>query len=559
MSPHGEDSCGLLRVGMEFAARAVDDDCPVTVAQNGVKRMTTQTSVDHYQRGLELASAGRHQEALNCIREHLRMAPNDTQALNDAGAILHCLGRSEEAIGCLTKARSLQSDSAEIVWNLVEAYLASGRAAEAYSLFDSMEHMRILSVEVLNRTATMLLNQGKKGLAIEVLLRSSRLWPEQEVLRPMLDVVRSKRPHVAFFRNLDTEQGGEDGVLAEACEFIRQRFQTEFYQGSHGVPVPMRTGDIPAQAGEPDFRPKSIADLVRWSDIAWFDGGGEMAVEASRLGEKSRLVVSLRRSDLRGRWAKDVCWENVSILVQIGGPATPLYAGSPVEEMLLEQVPDIRNRTRLVVVPNGVDLRRYALRRRERGKHLACIGCLTTEANPAFLIQCMQKLHYMDPGYRLSFAGAFESPLLEQYLRHMVRTLGLEDVVTFEPSFGELNHWLSDKHFIVAAGISENQVEALLAGMACGLKPVIHNFPGADKLFPQRHLFNIAEQFCELVLARDYEPERYRAFVEQHFPIEEQLDRIQGVLQQLEAEIESHAVAETDRLAHPSLGTSTRR
>jgi len=517
--------------------------------------MTTQTDLNHYQRGLELASAGRHQEGLNCIREHLRIAPNDAQALNDAGAILHCLGRSEEAVDCLAKARNLKNDSTEIVWNLVEAYLACGRAVEASSLFDNMERMKILSVEVLNRTATMLLDQGRKGQAIEVLIRSCRLWPEQEVLKPMLDVVRSKRPKVAFFRDLASRGSGEDGVFADACEFIQQRFQTEFYSGSNGMPDGESFGDM----REFERRAEKVANLVRWSDIAWFDGGGEMAVEASRLGDDSRIVVSLRRSDLRGRWAKDVRWENVSILVQIGGPATPLSVGSPVEDMLLEQVPAIHHRTRLVVVPNGIDLGRYTLRRRERGKHLACIGCLTTEANPALLVQCMQKLHYIDPGYRLSFAGNFENPLLEQYLRHMVRTLNLEDVVTFEPPCGELNHWLSDKHFIVAAGISENQVEALLAGMACGLKPVIHNFPGADKLFPQRHLFNIAEQFCELVLARDYEPEQYRRFVERHYRIEDQLSRVNGILQQLEAEIESRATAPAEVCGFSNPGGSARR
>jgi hypothetical protein len=162
------------------------------------------------------------------------------------------------------------------------------------------------------------------------------------------------------------------------------------------------------------------------------------------------------------------------------------------------------------------------------------------EANPAFLVQCMQKLHYIDPGYTLSFAGTFENPLLEQYIRHMVRTLNLADIITFEPSGGDLNHWLSDKHFIVACGIGESQVEALLAGMACGLKPVVHNFPGADKLFPSKYLFNIAEQFCEQVLAREYEPEQYRRFVEQRYPIEGQLSRVNGILQQLEIEIESH-------------------
>ena len=468
--------------------------------------MTTQAGLNHYERGLDLASAGKYQEGLQCIREHLRTAPQDAQALNDAGAILHCLGRTEDALGYLTKARSLKSDSAEIVWNLVEAYLACGRADEAIALFDSMDGMGILSIDVLNRAATTLIDEGRKGPALEVLLHSCRLWPEQQVVQPMLDVIRSKRPGIAFFRGPDRE----DDALADLCEFVRERFQMELYDGR---------------------APQGIADLMRRGDIAWFDGGGDLLVEASSLGTPARILASLRRSDVHDAWAKAVRWENVSIVVQIGG--------ATVEEVLVPPVPDIRNRTRLTVVPHGVNLRRYALRRRERGKHLACLGGLTLEANPAFLVQCMQKLHYLDPAYRLSLAGTFESPTLEQYLRHMVRTLNLTEVVTFEPSAGDLNHWLSDKHFIVAGGIDDHQTEALLAGMACGLKPVIHHFPGAERLFPAQHVFTIAEQFCEQALARDYEPQQYRRFVEQRYPITQQWNGINGILQQIETEIES--------------------
>jgi len=478
--------------------------------------MATKTGSNYHRRGLELAEAGHYEEGWNCLREHLRGRPQDVQALNDAGAILHCLGRTEDAIGFLTKARQLKADNAEIVWNLVEAYLSSGRPAEAAQLFDDMERAGTLSIEVLNRTATMLLDQGNKGPAIDVLLRSQRLWPQQEVLGPILDVIREKRPQVAFFRN----GTGEDGVLADLCAFVSQRFPTEFYEGRD---------------------PEGITRLLQRSDIAWFDGGGALTVAASQRGRRGKLIVSLRRADVRDRWAKEVRWENVDILAQIGSGA--------VEEALLQQVPDLRNRTRLTVVPNGVNLGRYAFRRRDPGKHLACIGCLTMEANPAFLLQCLQRLHHIDPGYRLFCAGTFESPLLEQYVRYMVRTLDLTEAISFEPHPGDLNGWLSNKHFIVAGGIGENQVEALLAGMACGLKPVIHNFPGADKLLPPPYLFNIAEQFCEQVLSADYQPQQYRRLVEQRYPLEQQLRRVDGILTQLESEIELQTAA--------SLGTET--
>lgn len=472
--------------------------------------MTTQTDSSYYQRGLQLAEKGKYQEGLNCIREHLRAAPHDVQALNDAGAILHCLGRTDDAIGYLARARHLNGDSGEIVWNLVEAYLGGGLASEAAALFDDLERLGILNIDVLNRTATMLLDQGKKGQAMEVLLRSYRLWPEQEVLKPILDVVRSKRPKVAFLRCGSVE----DGVLADVCDFMQQRFATGFQVG---------------------VDPVKGAELMQWGDIWWFDGGGEMVVEASRRVKRKKMVVSLRRCDIRDRWARQVRWENVDILVQIGSSA--------VEETLLPHVPDIRNRTRLVIVPNGVNLDRYLFRQRTHGKSLACMGCLTMEANPAFLLQCMQKLHYIDPQYRLFFSGAFESPSLEQYVGYMVQALDLANVVFFEPHTGDLNGWLSDKHFVVAAGIGENQVEALLAGMACGLKPVIHNFPGAAKLLPARYLFNIAEQFCEQILSKDYEPESYRRFVQDRYPLKEQLKTVNGILTQLETEVDPDSLA----------------
>lgn len=485
--------------------------------------MTIKTGSNEHEQGLELAEAGQYEQGWNCLREYLRGAPQDAGALNDAGAILHCLGRTDEAIGLLTKARRLKADDAQIVRNLAETYLGGGRAVEAVGLLDDMERAGMLSIDILNRTATMLLDQDRKGPAIEVLLRSQRLWPEQEILPPILDVIRGKRPKVAFFQ----QNPGASGAPAELIAFVQQRFQTQFCDGRG---------------------PEEIETLMAWSDIAWFYGGGALAVAASRRtggGQVApmrsaasggpRIAISFRRADVRDRWAQEVLWDNVDVLAPIGSRA--------VEGALLQQTPDLCRRTRIAAVPHGVNLRRYALRRRDRGKHLACIGCLTMEANPAFLLQCMQKLHYMDPGYKLFFSGAFESPMLEQYVRHMVRTLDLTEVVFFEPHPGDLNAWLSDKHFVVAGGIGADQVETLLTAMACGLKPVVHNFPEAAELLGPTYLFNIAEQFCEQVLSSDYQPRQYRRLVEQRYPLEQQLKRIDDILCQMESELDEQTTA----------------
>jgi Flp pilus assembly protein TadD len=168
----------------------------VTIETNTKEKPPTQNDAfgksNDYQKALELAETGRHEEALACINKYLSSSPNDAEALNDAGAILHCLGRADEAVKYLITAKNLQPDSAEIIWNLSETYLAAGKASEATELFDDMDRMGILNADVLNRTAEVLLNQDNLAEAVKILNRSLELWPDQKILPPMLKVINHK-------------------------------------------------------------------------------------------------------------------------------------------------------------------------------------------------------------------------------------------------------------------------------------------------------------------------------------------------------------------------------
>jgi len=445
--------------------------------------MTGQTNSEHYRRGRELAEAGRHREALEYIRAHLQAAPEDGEALNDAGAILHCLGRSDEAIDHLNRARRLWQDSAEILWNLSEAYIAIGRAEEAAGLFDDMERMGILNPDVLNRTATVFLDQGDKANALEMLLRSLEIAPAQNVLTPMVEVIRSKRPKIAFFC-------GGDGMtfLHEIIEFTKRRFEVRVFEG--------QTQD-------------ELFEMMRWSDISWFEWCTNLAVAASTRPKVCKNIVRLHRYEAYERW------------------------------------------------PGQVNLKRFAFVDRQRGKNIAFLGNLRMVKNPAFALQCMQKLHYIDPAYRLFFGGVFQDQVLEQYLRHTVEALGLQEVVFFDGWQDDVNAWLGDKHYIVSTSICEGHPVGILEGMACGLKPVVHNFVGAQQIFPSEFLFNISEEFCGQILSDTHEPRRYRGFVEQRYSLNRQLSGINEILAGLEAQIDSDCERDLSREFGMSVGPNS--
>jgi len=474
----------------------------------GQMQDTSNEKIDGYEKGLQLAEVGRYQEALIYIQEHLHSSPNDAQALNDIGTILHCLGRSNEAIDYLTQAWNLLNDSGEIIWNLAEVYVAAGRAKEAAALFDSMERMNILNPEILNRAANIFLNQNNKADAIEMLLRSLQICQSQEILKPMIQILRSKRPKLAFFC-------GGDGMqfLDEIIEFVQQRYEVRLFEGQ---------------------TQEDLYELMRWSDISWFEWCTNLAVIGSKQPKVCKNIIRLHRYEAYEPWTRQVNWNTIDLLITIGN--------SFVKDALLSGVPYLENQTSVMNIPNGVNLEKFPLTYRHRGKNIAFLANLRAVKNPPFVLQCMQKLHYIDPEYRLFFGGTFQDQVLEQYLRHMVDALDLRDVVFFDGWQPDVRTWLEDKHYIVSTSIIESQGMGLLEAMACGLKPVIHNFPGADQVFPTEYLFNIAEEFCQQICSDTYEPETYHRFVEQRYALRDQLTEINDVFIRLEREIDAQQI-----------------
>lgn len=311
---------GTVSLRNRSETKTMNTDPNTSVGQN---EDVTGDNLNHHEKGLELAEAGQHRQALEHMQEHLRETPNDAEVLNDTGAILHCLGRSDEAIDHFVKARSSANDSAETLWNLAEAYLATGKASEAAQIFDDMERMSVLNADLLSRTAEVFLDQGNKAGAIEMLLRSLRLWPDQEILPPMISVIRSKRPKVAFFCDENAT-----GTVNEIARFVKERFDVGFLE---------------------DTGQDQVHELTKWSDIAWFEWGSELAVAGSKQSETCKNIIGPYHEGHQ-QWSQAVNWANIDVLVAVGDGA--------VKEALADELPGLESQTSIVVIPSDVNLER---------------------------------------------------------------------------------------------------------------------------------------------------------------------------------------------------------
>jgi hypothetical protein len=473
--------------------------------------MNPQQLTQMYEEAAAMAEAGQHEPALNRMFEYLRHRPQDGQALNDAATILYCLGRGQEAIACYEKAGQFcQGDQlAQVYWNLCEAYLQEGVVGRAIGLFDGMASMGLLNADMLNRAANLLLEQDALGPAMELLQRSLQMQPEQEVLRPMVEIIRSRRAKTAIVAQRRT---GITPLLADA---LRDQLPLTVFETETAF----------------------SADLLTGTDIALFIGCGPALAEASGRPSAATCVAILEAQDIDNSQIRAVNWRGVQMVVLCGG--------SDLEALFIDEVGPLPNTLHVLTAEPILNPERVVFVPRKKGKRIAAVGPWDARRNPMFAVMCFQKLNFLDPDTRLHLAGEFTDPATERYVRSMLDRLGLDSVVFLDGPVKDVKKWLKDKHYILSAALDGAGMEDVWMAMACGLRPVVHTFPGADQRLPADCLFTLAEEFCTRILNDPYDAAAHRAFAQQQF----EQKGLGGVIGEMIFSVEKELLAQHRRSA----------
>jgi len=443
--------------------------------------MTAEQLTEMYEQATVLAESGQHAAALEQFVAYLRHRPNDGRALNDAATLLYCMGRSQEAIGLYEKACQVcQGDAlTQVYWNLSEVYLQEGLVGKAAALFDAMQAQEILNADTLNRAANAFLEQNALGQAVELLLRSLQMNPNQDILHPMLDVIRSKRLRVA----LAVER---DSVLTRSlAESLSQR-------------LPMTQVEPSASA---------IADTA--AELVIVVGASAALSQLSHRPSGRTVMAVLTPQDVNSEHLSAVDWTAVSTVLLCGG--------STLRQQLAERLGAAAQRLRIMEVEPIANPDRVAFSPRKKGKKIAAVGPWDARRNPMFTLMCFQKLHYMDADMRLYMAGAFEDAATEHYVQTMIETLGLENAVFWDGAVRDTHKWLKDKQYILSTAIDGDGLDAVWLAAAAGLRPLVHTFPGAAEMMDGDYLFTLAEDFCRQVIESPFDSTQYRTMAQRRY------------------------------------------
>ena len=244
-------------------------------------------------------------------------------------------------------------------------------------------------------------------------------------------------------------------------------------------------------------------DVVN-SDVIWLEWANEFAVEITRMivervcpfdkidpDNRPKVVVRLHSYEAFTNMPGQIRLYVVDHLVCVA---------DHVREINQKYNPNVlRDSIDTTVIPNGVDVDNIEPLNPGPGFNIAVVSSINHKKNPALVLQIAHELVKKNREYMVHWAGVFQDPRYEVYLKHMVKEMGLEYNVKFYGHVDDMEAFWHNKNYLLHTSIHEGHSYAIMEAMARGIKPVIHNYYGASEQYPEKLLFNTVAEAVEMM------------------------------------------------------------
>ena len=246
--------------------------------------------------------------------------------------------------------------------------------------------------------------------------------------------------------------------------------------------------------------------LCAEADAVWTEWANEDAFAAAASGLCRRLIVRLRGFEAFGPLDK-LEWSNVDALV---------YESPFLKQLVEEKLPGLRG-FRSHVIPSGIDVDNIPFKMRKPGPVVALVA--RGVADKGYQLAFEWARHR--PDVQLHVALALPEPRLLRYLEYTKPAN-----VTIHPQVDTVK-WLDEigANYLLSASNWESLGYTIAEAMALGIKPLIHDTPGAGLNWPEMARWLTLHELDTLVFhdpsnkmwdVASYHSDVYRHFVEEH-------------------------------------------
>ena len=266
----------------------------------------------------------------------------------------------------------------------------------------------------------------------------------------------------------------------------------------------------------------NINEILNWADIVWSQWCNEWLAAISKKKLDATLVTHIHSYEiLVPQLMKNVCWNRVDGIMFVAD-----HIKENANHLWPNQIKNIPQKT----IYNCVDLNEYPLRKTPKEKNIGYVGYINHKKGVGLLLQCIKSAVKYDPEFKLHIAGSFQEIRFEVYMLHLIEQMGLKENIIFHGWVKNVPEWLKTINYIVSTSPWEGCPMNLIEAMACGVKPLIHNWQGAKTLFPEKFIFNTVDEFVSLIMDPEFNSQEYRNIVDKDFNAIHNISKIESFL-----------------------------
>ena len=514
-------------------------------------------SPNDYSSYLELANiyvkAEQYRDAYNYLTKLVGKMPQSVDILSTTGAVAVRLEEYDEALEYLNRAAILSPMDKSIIHNIGLLHVAREELSEAEAVFRKLVEIDPCDAEGYNDLAVVLAHQKKSKEAkrafeqaisndptfekayenvaefcLEEKLYEDGLAAIEDYLERVPESPRLLRWRRAFRDLLETpgEKRHEDTGAARTMspEYIPRGLKIAFFSSQDSFADPIlrnlsASNDIKRFKGD---SVSQIGELMQWADIAWFEWCDQLLIEATKLGKTCKIICRLHSYEAFTNMPAQVNWSKVDKLILVNQNVA----------QVLDQLHDFQVDRK--VIHNGVDLKKFTVPDSKiYGKKICSLGYINYKKNPGLLLYCFKAIHNWDPEFELFIAGQHQDPRIKIYMDHMLKRLDIP--VHLEDWVDDVPAYLRDKDFVISTSLFESFHYSIAEGMASGVLPLVHAWPGSENIYPPEYLFDTPEDCVRLLMRimgsdRENLAERNREYVESNYSLEKTIQGFNRVI-----------------------------
>jgi glycosyltransferase involved in cell wall biosynthesis len=399
-----------------------------------------------------------------------------------------------------------------------EALFAEGKIEEAERCFLSIIERDPKNKEAYNNLGVIAFQKNDLETAYHHFRTALKIDPlYRDVLDNMSNIMRSDLS--PFFHNADLTSTSKH--LSDMNILIINTFENRFNR----LYAAYFSKENRVRIIRPDSEKDLTQEIIEWADIIWSMWCNQPVGYLSNLKNPPFLLTHIRSYEiLTPALINEVKWENVR---------GAIFVADHIREIANQTFRSELSSIPQTTIHDFVELDKFPIFKNGPGKNIAYLGYLNHKKGIGLLTQCIQRAVTRDPGITFHIAGDFQEERARFYMKHLLAEMGIADHVVFHGWVENITEFLSNMNSLISTSPWEACPNNVIEAMACGIKPIIHNWPGAKQLFPNNLIFNTVDDFLNILFSEDYQPEAYRLHAEKYFNAEHQLPKIESFILQL--------------------------